>query len=45
MFKDTHFISEFKVLIGPHFQKEKPPEDFVDAFKFFDKDGDGYISR
>lgn len=38
-------FSEFKLLIGPHFQKEKPPEDYVEAFKFFDKDGDGFISR
>eukprot|EP00116_Pleurobrachia_bachei_P018529 sb/3478791/ len=38
-------FDEFKTLIGPHFQKEKPPEDFIEAFKFFDKDGDGYISR
>lgn len=38
-------FEEFKTLIGPHFQKEKPPEDFIDAFKFFDKDGDGFISR
>jgi len=38
-------FDEFKTLIGPHFQKEKPPEDYIDAFKFFDKDGDGFISR
>lgn len=38
-------FDEFKTLIGPHFQKEKPPEDYIDAFNFFDKDGDGFISR
>ena len=41
----SKLVSEFKTLIGPHFQKEKPPEDYIDAFNFFDKDGDGFISR